>query len=192
CRGTTAELHDLHIQYDLGRSPGGHASHFAWMRRRRRWRRRWRKRPDHRLYLQRLRRGVRRRGRRGLAACLVCSNSPFRINHCPPNWCSLEGFAFQLKVLPDGSRQIMAFLIAGDFCDLRGLLMHQMDFGVAALGRTTVAVISHERLRGIIEKHPRLGLALWRDTMIDAAIYRQWLINVGRRSAYSRIAPPFC
>jgi len=104
----------------------------------------------------------------------------------------VQGFACRYKLLPDGRRQIMAFLIAGDFCDLRSLLMHQMDFGVAALGRTTVAVISHERLLSIIEKHPRLGLALWRDTMIDAAIYRQWLINVGRRSAYARIAHSLC
>jgi len=103
-----------------------------------------------------------------------------------------NGFACRYKVLHDGRRQITAFLMAGDFCDLRGLLLHQMDFGVAALGPTTLAVISHERLMGILEKHPRLAFGLWRDTMIDAAICRQWLTNIGRRSAYAGIAHLLC
>ena len=103
-----------------------------------------------------------------------------------------NGFACRYKVLHDGRRQITAFLMAGDFCDLRGLLLHQMDFGVAALGPTTLAVISHERLMDIFEKHPRLAFGLWRDTMIDATIYRQWLINIGRRSAYAGIAHLLC
>ena len=105
----------------------------------------------------------------------------------------VNGFACRYKLLGDGRRQITAFLVAGDFCDLSGLLMHQMDFGVAALGySTTLAVISHERLMDIFEKHPRLAFGLWRDTMIDAAIYRQWLINIGRRSAYAGIAHLLC
>jgi len=104
----------------------------------------------------------------------------------------VNGFACRYKLLGDGRRQITALLIAGDFCDLSGLLM-PMDFGVAALGHSaTLAVISHERLMGIFEKHPRLAFGLWRDTMIDAAIYRQWLINIGRRSAYARIAHLLC
>src|SRR5262249_29490514 len=104
----------------------------------------------------------------------------------------VEGFACRYKLLPDGRRQIMAFLIPGDFCDLRSLLMQQMDFSAAALGRTTLAVIPHQRLLDVVDKHPRLALALWRDTMIDTAILRQWLINIGRRSAYARIAHLLC
>ena len=104
----------------------------------------------------------------------------------------VNGFACRYKLLGDGRRQITALLIAGDFCDLSGLLM-PMDFGVAALGHSaTLAVISHERLMGIFEKHPRLAFGLWRDAMIDAAIYRQWLINIGRRSAYARTAHLLC
>jgi CRP-like cAMP-binding protein len=53
-------------------------------------------------------------------------------------------------------------------------------------------VIPHEKLLEIIERHPRLGFALWADTMLDGAIYRQWLTNVGRCSAYARIAHLLC
>jgi hypothetical protein len=55
-----------------------------------------------------------------------------------------------------------------------------------------IARASRQKMTEIIEQYPRIGLALWRDTMIDAAIYRQWLTNVGRRSAYARIAHLLC
>jgi CRP-like cAMP-binding protein len=103
-----------------------------------------------------------------------------------------EGFACRYRLLGDGRRQITAFLIPGDICDLRALLLRQMDHGVAALTSCQIAVIPHQKLFEIVEKHPRIGSALWADTMIEAAIYRQWLTNVGRCSAYTRIAHLLC
>jgi CRP-like cAMP-binding protein len=103
-----------------------------------------------------------------------------------------EGFACRYKLLWDGRRQITAFLIPGDICDLRGLLLRKMDHGVAALTSCQIAIIPHQKLIEIVEKHPRIGFALWADTMIDGAIYRQWLTNVGRCSAYARIAHLLC
>jgi CRP-like cAMP-binding protein len=87
---------------------------------------------------------------------------------------------------------ITAFLIPGDICDLQALLLRQMDHGVGALTSCQIAVIPHRKLVDIIEKHPRIGLALWADTMLGAAIYRQWLTNVGRCSAHARIAHLLC
>jgi CRP-like cAMP-binding protein len=100
----------------------------------------------------------------------------------------VNGFACRYTLLPDGRRQITAFLIPGDFCNLRALHTDRMDFGVAATDCCRIACASRQKLSEIIEKYPRIGFALWRDTIIDAAIYRQWLTNVGRRSAYERIA----
>jgi CRP-like cAMP-binding protein len=112
---------------------------------------------------------------------------------CPTDISLLsEGFACRYKLLGDGRRQIMAFLIPGDICDLRALLLGRMDHGVAALSRCQISHISHQKLFEIVERHPRIGLGLWRDTMLDGAIYRQWLTNVGRRSAYQRIAHLLC
>ncbi|MBV8743432.1 MAG: Crp/Fnr family transcriptional regulator [Xanthobacteraceae bacterium] len=112
---------------------------------------------------------------------------------CPTDISLLsEGFACRYKLLGDGRRQITAFLIPGDICDLRAFLLGRMDHGVAALCRCQVSHISHQRLFEIIEKHPRIGFGLWRDTMLDGAIYREWLTNVGRRSAYQRIAHLLC
>lgn len=103
-----------------------------------------------------------------------------------------EGFACRYKLLSDGRRQIMAVLLPGDICDLRALLLCRMDHGVAALGPCQIAVIPHQKLLEIIEKHPRIGMALWADTMFDAAIYRAWMTNIGRLSAHARIAHLLC
>ena len=103
-----------------------------------------------------------------------------------------EGFACRYKLLGDGRRQITAFLIPGDICDLRALLLHQMDHGVAALKPSKIAVIPHQKLFDIVERHPRIGFALWADTMLDLAISRQWQTNIGRRMAHARIAHLLC
>ena len=55
-----------------------------------------------------------------------------------------------------------------------------------------IAVIPHQKLFDIIEKHSRIGLALWTDTLMDAALYRQWSMNVGRSSAHERVAHLLC
>lgn len=64
--------------------------------------------------------------------------------------------------------------------------------GVPPLVRKLVAFVDHQHLRQLIQDHPRIGDALWRDTLIDAAVFREWLVGVRRRSAYSRIAHLFC
>ena len=102
------------------------------------------------------------------------------------------GIAGRYALLGEGQRQITAFLVPGDCCDLRALLMRDMDHSVAAFGPCEVAVVPHQRLFAAIEKHPRLGLALWGDTLLDAAIHREWVANVGRRPAYARIAHLLC
>ena len=104
----------------------------------------------------------------------------------------VSGFACRYTLLSDGRRQIMAFLIPGDFCNLRALHTDRMDFGVVATGSCCLVRISRQKLSEIVENYPHIGLALWRDMTIDAAICRQWLTNVGRRSAYERIAHLLC
>jgi CRP-like cAMP-binding protein len=103
-----------------------------------------------------------------------------------------EGFACRYKLLGEGRRQIMAFLIPGDICDLRALLTGKMDHTVATLNNSRIATISRQKIFDAMEKYPRIELALWRDTMLDAALYRQWLINLGRRTAPERIAHLLC
>ena len=102
------------------------------------------------------------------------------------------GIVGRYTLVGEGQRQITAFLVPGDCCDLRALLMGDMDHSVAAFCPSEIAVIPHQRLFAAIEKHPRLALAFWGDTLLDAAIHREWVANVGRRPAYARIAHLLC
>jgi CRP-like cAMP-binding protein len=111
-----------------------------------------------------------------------------------PSDCNLllEGTVCRYKILEDGKRQIFSFHIPGDIFDAQSFLLETMDHSVATLTRCTVALIPHKTMRQITEDHPRIGRAIWKDTLVDAAIFREWMASIGRRSAYQRIAHLMC
>jgi CRP-like cAMP-binding protein len=104
----------------------------------------------------------------------------------------LDGVLCRYKLLGEGKRQIVALLLAGDLCDLCGLMMGRMDHSVGTLSAGTVAVIPRQMLQGMLERHPRIARALWQEMVVDASITREWVANTGRRSAYQRIAHLLC
>jgi CRP-like cAMP-binding protein len=104
----------------------------------------------------------------------------------------LDGFAQRYKIVGDGRRQIMSFHIPGDMPDILSLHMAVMDHSLGILSRSRVGFISHESLREVIRRHPRVESALWRDTLVDAAIFREWMVGIGRRDARARIAHLLC
>ncbi|HLL31500.1 MAG TPA: Crp/Fnr family transcriptional regulator [Allosphingosinicella sp.] len=104
----------------------------------------------------------------------------------------LEGIVCRYKDLADGQRQIMELHVAGDFVDLHGFLLKQLDHNVGAMTPVRVALVPHDALRGITETHPHLGRMLWFSTLLDAAIHREKILSIGRRSAVARIAHIFC
>jgi CRP-like cAMP-binding protein len=104
----------------------------------------------------------------------------------------LEGFACGYKLLPDGRRQIVSYAVPGDVCDLRTTLLSRMDCSVGTLSPAVVARLSRERLREITFEFPRLARAFWKTTLVEQAIAREWLINVGQRTAFSRAAHLLC
>ena len=104
----------------------------------------------------------------------------------------LEGFSCRYKVLADGGRQITSFHIPGDIVDLTGLLLGRMDHGIGTLTPVRVAPIPQAAILDWMGRHPGLARLLWRDTMVDAAVFREWVVDVGRRSARQRVAHPLC
>ena len=104
----------------------------------------------------------------------------------------LSGFAIRHKMTADGERQIVSVHIPGDFVDLEGALLNVADHSVQALTRAEVATISSDRIVKLIDTHPRVGRAMWIDTLVDSSIFREWVMNVGRRHARQRIAHLLC
>ncbi|WP_404286803.1 Crp/Fnr family transcriptional regulator [Microvirga sp. RSM25] len=104
----------------------------------------------------------------------------------------LEGMVFRYLVLDDGRRQIMGFYIPGDIPDLQSLHITTMDHSVATLVPTTVAFIPHQSLNDLNARHPTIANALWRDTIVDAAMFRLWMVSLGQKSAHERLAHLLC
>jgi CRP-like cAMP-binding protein len=104
----------------------------------------------------------------------------------------LDGFSARSKVLQEGQRQITALHVAGDFVDLHSFLLRAMDHSIIALTDCRIAAIPHEKLRALTERYIHLGRVLWLVTLIDAAIHREWMVAMGRRSAAQHLAHLMC
>src|SRR5215217_2519423 len=104
----------------------------------------------------------------------------------------LEGCVAMYKVTPTGKRQIVAFHMAGDIPDLQSTQLEVLDTSLGTLTPAKVAFIRHEAINELCEQHFRIARALWRQTLIDAAIFREWVVNVGRREALNALAHLMC
>jgi CRP-like cAMP-binding protein len=104
----------------------------------------------------------------------------------------LDGMAARYKLLDGGRRQITALHVTGDFVDLHSFLLKRLEHGVVAVSACTVALVPHEALKEISETSPHLTRMLWLSTLIDAAIHREWITNMGQRAALERAAHLFC
>jgi CRP-like cAMP-binding protein len=111
-----------------------------------------------------------------------------------PSQCCLvlDGWLCRYKILETGARQIFSFHIAGDIPDLQSLHLKTMDHNLGTLVPSTVAFIQHDSVRALAKDFPHVCNVLWRDTLIDAAIFREWMVGMGRRNAPSRIAHLIC
>lgn len=103
-----------------------------------------------------------------------------------------EGVACRYKTRRNGVRQIMAYLIPGDFCDLDVALLRQMDHAIGTLSACRVVRIDLATIRDLVDNHPTVARALRVATLVDEATLREWLLNLGGRSADERVAHLFC
>ncbi|MGZ8285842.1 MAG: Crp/Fnr family transcriptional regulator [Allosphingosinicella sp.] len=103
----------------------------------------------------------------------------------------IEGWGARYKLLPDGARQITAFLIPGDFCDLHATILNEMDHGISTLTRSRVAFIPRGKMDALTER-PSLAKAFWWATLVDEAVLRNWIVSIGRRDAYEAIGHLIC
>lgn len=111
-----------------------------------------------------------------------------------PSECCLivEGFICRYKFTAEGKRQIFSFHTPGDIPDLQSLHLKIMDHSMMTMTPCKLAFIAHDNLTQVFRQCPRIADLMWRDTLIDAAIFREWMVGIGRRSAYTRIAHVLC
>jgi CRP-like cAMP-binding protein len=104
----------------------------------------------------------------------------------------IEGWACRYKTLPDGRRQITAFLMPGDFCDMHVAMLDEMDHNIATLTKARVATISLDDIETLIEARPELGRAFWRAHLVDQSVLREWIVGMGQRSSLESLSHLLC
>jgi CRP-like cAMP-binding protein len=111
----------------------------------------------------------------------------------PTHCCLLiSGFAFRQKLVADAGRSISSIHMRGDMVDLQNSLLGLADHSVQALTGCSVAYIPSEAVKRLAFAYPNVGMAMWSDTLVDASIFREWIANIARRDAKSRIAHLLC
>src|SRR5690606_8730294 len=111
----------------------------------------------------------------------------------PGNACvMLSGFSIRHKVAGNGGRQIFSIHMKGDLADLQNSLLGHADHNLQALTRVAAALIPVEAIQEIAFTRPAIGRAMWYETLVDASIFREWTLNVGRRDARTRTSHLLC
>jgi CRP-like cAMP-binding protein len=111
-----------------------------------------------------------------------------------PERCAIlvSGYAFRHKLTGDGERQILSLHIPGDALDFQNMFLAESDHNVQMLTRGQIAEIPRQPLEDLILNHAAIGRAILIHTLVEASIFREWVVNVGRRDARTRISHLLC
>lgn len=104
----------------------------------------------------------------------------------------VSGMVARYHLLQDGVRQFHSFHMAGDMPDSQALFIDRMDHAVCAIGPALIALIPHTELIAAFNRRPSVGFAIWRETLIDAAIFREAITNNSARTMPARMGHLFC
>lgn len=104
----------------------------------------------------------------------------------------VSGAAFRYRYLANGRRQIFGYLLPGDLCDTQFVILNECDHNVGLLCDSEVAIISLDMLMSTMVRYPKIERALLMMALVDAAMLREWLLNVGQRDACQKLAHFFC
>lgn len=104
----------------------------------------------------------------------------------------LSGWACRYLPMPDGRRPILAFLLPGDVCDYGHPLLNRVDHWTGAITAVRTAAVPHEAVQDLCARHGTIANAWGRAAYAEAAIQRQWIVNLGRRDALERVAHLLC
>lgn len=104
----------------------------------------------------------------------------------------LEGWAMRYKMLRDGRRQIVAFLVPGDLCDPFCFLLHRQDHNIGAMTDLHIGEITREVMEDMVISRPEIAKAMWVSALVAASIQREWCVNIGKRIAFERLSHLLC
>ena len=104
----------------------------------------------------------------------------------------LEGWACRYKILPNGTRQVLAYLMPGDACDLHIGLLAEMDHSIQVIRPALVASIERSVMDEIMDAHRGIAKAMYIAQLVDEGTMRAWITSMGRRTSIERVAHLMC
>lgn len=104
----------------------------------------------------------------------------------------ISGFAYRQKLTGDGGRQILSIHIPGEALDFQNIFLNVADHSVQMLTRANLALIPRVDIQRIARSSAAIGHAILVNVLVDASIFREWILNIGRRDAKSRLAHILC
>jgi CRP-like cAMP-binding protein len=104
----------------------------------------------------------------------------------------LEGWAQRYKILPNGTRQIMAFLMPGDCCDLHVGMLAEMDHSIQTVTTARIASVPSQEMDHLLDRHHNIQRAMYRAQLADEGTLRAWIVSMGRRTSIERVAHLMC
>lgn len=98
------------------------------------------------------------------------------------------GWAIRFRMLEDGRRQILNFMLPGDCFDLMAINRARSDHSVSAASEVVLRRIKADVFLKTVAGNPRLAASFWWAAIQEEAILREQIVRVGRRSAKERMA----
>lgn len=109
-----------------------------------------------------------------------------------PVFVMLDGWAYRYKIMPNGTRQVLAYLMPGDCCDLHIGLLAQMDHSIQTVTAAVVAMVGRAEMDAIMDEHRSIARAMYIAQLVDEGIMRAWIASMGRRASIERVAHLMC
>jgi CRP-like cAMP-binding protein len=98
------------------------------------------------------------------------------------------GWAFRFKMLPDGRRQILNFLLPGDLIGLQSAMFDAAQHGIEALTDVELCLLPRRKVWNLFGQMPELAFDLtWLGAREESYVDEN-LLSAGQRSAAERIA----
>jgi CRP-like cAMP-binding protein len=99
-----------------------------------------------------------------------------------------QGFAARYKLLRNGKRQIVGFILPGDVIGLLGSFTDTARYSVVAVTDMKMQICTMSAYVQLCYKRPQFGLALSWLAIHEAIMYAEHIIDTGRRTPVERLA----
>jgi CRP-like cAMP-binding protein len=111
-----------------------------------------------------------------------------------PTHCAVlvSGFAYRQKLTGEGARQILALHIPGDALDFQNIFLDEADHSVQTLTRAEMAIVPRAEFQKLARNRPAVAHAIIVTILVEASVFREWVLNVGRRDSRTRLAHVLC